>query len=266
MEHDLDVLAQRLQLVARRSQQVLPVEQQRAFVGVEEPQQDARERRLAAARFADEAEHLAVEDVEVDVVDGPHAALDAPERPAAQRERLDDPAGLDQRPTWKSRQIALTSALLVGTSRHDRPPTVTATSSTVASLCRKQRTWVPSSSSTRAGVAWVQRSIRSGQRSAKRHPGGGSTSVGTRPGITVSSLVTDTDDRDRTEQPPCVRVLGIGEQRLDRCFLDDLAAVHHGDAVGHLGDDAEVVGDQHDARARARPAGRASGRGSAPGS
>ena len=44
-------------------------------------------------------------------------------------------------------------------------------------------------------------------------------------------------------------MLGIAEQRLDRRLLDDLAAVHHGDAVGHLGDDAEVVGDQHDARA-----------------
>ena len=42
-------------------------------------------------------------------------------------------------------------------------------------------------------------------------------------------------------------MLGVGEQRFDWCFLDDLAAVHHGDAVGHLGDDAEVVGDQHDA-------------------
>ena len=44
-------------------------------------------------------------------------------------------------------------------------------------------------------------------------------------------------------------MLGIGEQRLHRRLLDDLAAVHHGDAVRHLGDDAEVVGDQHDARA-----------------
>ena len=72
------------------------VEAERALVGIEQSQQDARQRRLAAARLADEAEHLAVVDVEVDAVDGAHRALDAAERPAAQRERLDDAARLDE--------------------------------------------------------------------------------------------------------------------------------------------------------------------------
>ena len=39
-------------------------------------------------------------------------------------------------------------------------------------------------------------------------------------------------------------MLRIREQRVDRRFFDDAAGVHDGDAVGHLGDDAEVVGDE----------------------
>ena len=41
-------------------------------------------------------------------------------------------------------------------------------------------------------------------------------------------------------------MLRIGEQRVDRRALDDLAGVHHHHLVGDLGDDAEIVGDdQH---------------------
>ena len=39
------------------------------------------------------------------------------------------------------------------------------------------------------------------------------------------------------------------EDLLDRPGLDDAAAIHDGDAVGDLGDDAEIVGDQDHRRA-----------------
>ena len=39
-------------------------------------------------------------------------------------------------------------------------------------------------------------------------------------------------------------MLGCGEHALDRAVLDDLAVVHHADAVGDLAHDAEVVGDE----------------------
>ena len=42
---------------------------------------------------------------------------------------------------------------------------------------------------------------------------------------------------------------GVGEQLVDRRLLDLAAGVHHEHAVGDLGDDAEVVGDQDDRRA-----------------
>src|SRR3984893_1691012 len=55
--------------------------------------------------------------------------------------------------------------------------------------------------------------------------------------------------RDRAHQPD-----GIGMARLlddvgQRADLGDAPGIHHGDAVGGLGDDADVVGDQHHRRA-----------------
>ena len=65
------------------------------------------------------------------------------------------------------------------------------------------------------------------------------------------------------------RVYGCcGSRKIARtgaCF-DDAPGVHDGDAVGRLGDDAEVVRDEQQRQVRALPSGRAAGRGSAPGS
>ena len=44
----------------------------------------------------------------------------------------------------------------------------------------------------------------------------------------------------------CLRVV---EDLAGVALLDDLAGVHHADAVAHRADDAEVVGDQQDRRA-----------------
>ncbi len=55
--------------------------------------------------------------------------------------------------------------------------------------------------------------------------------------------------RDACEQPARVRMLGSREQ-LPRCrVLHHLAGIHHRDAVGDAGDDAEIVGDQKDGEA-----------------
>ncbi len=40
-------------------------------------------------------------------------------------------------------------------------------------------------------------------------------------------------------------MLRVVEDLVERRLLDDLAGIHHHHPVGHLGDDAEVVGDQH---------------------
>ena len=53
------------------------------------------------------------------------------------------------------------------------------------------------------------------------------------------------DARDRAEQAPGVRVLRVVEDLVDRALLDDPPRVHHGDAVGDVGHDAEVVRHEH---------------------
>ena len=149
----------------------------------------------------------------------------------------------------KSRRIALTSARWVGTCDHlsgphrdgdllDRRIAVqeAAHVGAVAELDEGGR---------RLGAALHALGATLGEPTAgwwvdeRRHP----------PGNHGQLLVAHADDRDRAEQSTRVGMLRIGEQRLDRRLLDDLAAVHHGDAVRRLGDDAEIVGDQHHARA-----------------
>ena len=46
-------------------------------------------------------------------------------------------------------------------------------------------------------------------------------------------------------------MLRIGEKPVDRRFLDDAAGIHDDHPMGEFGDNAEIVGDQHDRRAGA---------------
>ena len=186
---------------ARRGEEVLAVEVQRSLVGVEEAQEDARQRRLAAARLADEAEHLAVVDVEVDVVDGAHAALDAPERAAAQRERLDDPAGLDERPeVRRSAHLAVHVGLPVTTSSDrdgdllDRRVAVqeAAHVRAVVELDERRRRLGAALHPLRAAVGEPAPRRRIDER---RHPAGDHGQL----------VVAHADDRDRAEQAAGVR-------------------------------------------------------------
>ena len=52
------------------------------------------------------------------------------------------------------------------------------------------------------------------------------------------------DGGDGTEQAAGVLVAGVGEDLLGGALLDDLASVHDGDGVCHLGHEGEVVGDE----------------------
>ena len=52
--------------------------------------------------------------------------------------------------------------------------------------------------------------------------------------------------RDRIMQPPAIGMPGLGEDVAGRAPLHDAAGIHDHDPVGDLGDDAEIMGDQHD--------------------
>ncbi|MDQ1110799.1 hypothetical protein QE418_000247 [Microbacterium testaceum] len=56
--------------------------------------------------------------------------------------------------------------------------------------------------------------------------------------------------RHRAQKPHRVRHVRVVEDLVDRAALDELAGVHHGDAVRVPCDHAEVVRDQHDGGAR----------------
>ena len=50
---------------------------------------------------------------------------------------------------------------------------------------------------------------------------------------------------DRGHQPPGVTVLGVAKDLPDRPLFDNLAPMHDGDPIGHVGGDAKIVGDEH---------------------
>ena len=96
----------------------------------------------------------------------------------------------------------------------------------------------------------VRRACTYGQRGWNEQPPGRLISDGGRPGDRHELLVARrVQPRDRAQQAPRVGVLRAGEDRVRRRLLDDPAGVHDRDLVGHLGDDAEVVRDDHDGRA-----------------
>ncbi len=51
---------------------------------------------------------------------------------------------------------------------------------------------------------------------------------------------------DGGQQRLGIGVLGVFEDFLDRAFFDLVAAEHDDDAIGHLGDNGHVMGDEHD--------------------
>ena len=93
-------------------------------------------------------------------------------------------------------------------------------------------------------------STRARQRGAKRQCGGRSIRLGTLPGMAVSSSCSCAEDRDRADEALRVRVPRLLEQAGHVGLLDDLAGVHDGHPVAHLGDHAEVVRDEDERRVR----------------
>ena len=97
LEHDLQAAPQAPQLRRARRDHVQPVEAHLARIRGDEAQAGARDRRFAAARFADDAERLAALDGERDAVDRAHRH-GLRHRPAALRlEGLGEVADDEQR-------------------------------------------------------------------------------------------------------------------------------------------------------------------------
>ena len=103
------------------------------------------------------------------------------------------------------------------------------------------------------------------QRGRNTQPLGSRISDGGWPGIGSSRVARPASMRGTdASRPQRVGHLRAVVDVVDRAVLDDAAAVHHDDVVGHVGHDAEVVGDQDDRGAELALQVAAAGRGSAP--
>ena len=85
------------------------------------------------------------------------------------------------------------------------------------------------------------------QRGLKGQPGGILRQVGRQAADCGELLALLVQPRDRVQQALGVRMGRAGVQLEDVGLLDDPAGVHDRDPVGHVGDHAEVVGDQDQA-------------------
>ena len=105
LEDDLHPPAVRLEGGALERRELDAVELDRARRRLDEAQEQPPDRRLAAARLADQPEGLAAADVEADAVDRLDGGDRPLQHPAADREVLDEVADLDQRPVgigWRA--------------------------------------------------------------------------------------------------------------------------------------------------------------------
>ena len=96
LEHGLDLLPEGGEPTALQRQHVLSVEDDPACRGFDQAQDAARERALPGARLADDGEHLAREDLEVDPVDGVELRA-ATEQAAVGREMFHETGDLQDR-------------------------------------------------------------------------------------------------------------------------------------------------------------------------
>ena len=260
LEDDLHPPPVALEVGALDPGDVLAVEADRARGGVDEAQQQPPDRRLAAAGLADEPERLAAADVEAHVVDG----LDLGDRPlqdpALHREMLDEVAHLDEgcRVRARARHAPTSGGLRRGDGgggcrgrpgpQRARLIVVDPAAHVVAGANRQQgRVLVERvvDALLDPGQAARGEAAARGQVDQVRHVAGDDRQL----------LAEVADDRDRPDEAAGIRMERLAEERHDVGLLDDLAGVHHRDAIAHLGDDAEVVGDQDDRRCRSRRAG-----------
>ena len=167
--------------------------------------------------------------------------------PLADREVLLDVLDLEQARRCSRHAIAPSASSPIC-------PSATTRRLRFSSTASQQRSRWPGASGSRASSAGVLRALRELVPAARaevaalgpvderrRQPGDRRQALGPRP----------VDARDRPEQPPRVRVLRVVEDLVERPGLDDPPAVHHRDAVGDVGDDAEVVGHEDDRGAAA---------------
>src|SRR6516164_3424348 len=106
------------------------------------------------------------------------------------------------------------------------------------SVSRQEIRTLPPATFHRLWAAWVEGAAR-WEFVEPRH----------RPLHLAEPVASTADPRDRAHQATRIGVPGIGDDVAYGTNLDDPPGIHDRDAVRRLGNDAYVVGDQHDCRA-----------------
>ena len=233
LEDHLHPSTQRTQVVLAEVRDVLAVEDDRATGRLVQPEDRPADRRLPAARLADEPERLAALDVERHAVDGLHVTDVA----------IEDDAALD-------REVDLEVAELeqIAVDAHGATTCLRKFCHSSSGTGLKHATLCPRSISSSGGTSWLDsldlEAAARLERARSRRTEHVSRSAFDR---VQTGLARGVEPRNRLEQTERVRVARLGEQLPRGPGLHEHARVHHVDALAHAGDDAQVVRD-HDQR------------------
>ncbi len=234
LEHHLAQAAQPFQPGAARVAEILARERDGAAVSLLEAQHQASEGRLAAARLADQPQHLAGAHGEGHAVDRRHAG--AAPQPAAERERFLEIARLDQRCCvvdrrrrrgggrggQRAQSIGLPAAgAAIGIERDQRLRLLAAGLGIWAAI-RKD-----------AAGRWLRE-------------------VGQAAGDRCQGRAADGTLWQRADQAARIGMTWRAEQRRRRALLDNAAGIQHRDRVAHALDHAEIVADEQQRQVPAR--------------
>ncbi len=233
LEHHLTVPA----LLARRpvalGRDDLAVEDDRAVRRALQADDHPADRRLAAARLADQAEGLALVDREARVghrADRPDLVAD---EPGLDRELLDQVLDAQQLAPLGARR----DDRLVGAHHHRLGPANRVVAGVGAVARDGERRLL--------GPAAVRRVFAARSESAADDPlGEVRRQAGDRAELVLGGVL---QVRHRGQQRLGVGVAHVVEERVGLGLLGLLPGVHHDHPVGATGDDAHVVGDQEDA-------------------
>ena len=253
LEDHLHPAADPAQPVALQRGHVDPVEADLAVGGVDEADHGAGERRLAAAGLADEAERLPAADLQRDAVDGPDRADLALEDHALGDREVDlEPIGAQERLTGRGRLrsqrgrrlddrvVTMRAPPRSRRARAPPPGRVPARDLVAGRGVRRllQRRHLLAAALLGVEAARRERAARDLARQVRWLP------------LDRHELAATlrVEARDRLEQADGVRVARASIELIGLGALDDVAGVHDVDALGHAGDDAEVVGDEDERR------------------
>ena len=241
LEDHLDLARAGAQLAAREPDELLALELDRARRSARAAADRAAQRRLAAAGLPDEAERLALGQVKL-------TSSTARTRPTSRSIRIPDLIGKCLTRWSTSSSGAPSRSRLI---RAQAPARSGPLDLALLLLFLRSR----ASSGRRASGASARRassggssphaSNACGQRGRNRQPPAAAQQRWRLAGdLWAGARGGPVETGQRAQQAPGVGVLGVVEDLLDRPLLDDLPGVHDQHAVGDLGDDAEIVGDQ----------------------